>query len=186
MNTLLNKCHKQLGCLIIFPKGICYHLEGLYILLVSSGCYKNFLTLPIFSLRISYVLKNNFSYILTFYEFSTIIFYISDELRQFLKDCKYLEHVMSKSIFNAKLQCPAPNSEREKNIIPPDNYYPNIDSKSLTQRVKNKFENIRNGHFNLYINIRISYHLSNNKKNCIENWHLEIYIKFEKKKTRNL
>ena len=53
---------------------------------------------------------------------------------------------MSKSIFNAKLQCPAPNSEREKNIIPPDTYYPNIDSKSLTQRVKNKFENIRNEH----------------------------------------
>ena len=27
-----------------------------------------------------------------------------DELRQFLKECKYPEHVISKSIFNAKLQ----------------------------------------------------------------------------------
>ena len=29
-----------------------------------------------------------------------------DELRQFLKECKYPEHVISKSIFNAKLQGP--------------------------------------------------------------------------------
>ena len=30
-----------------------------------------------------------------------------DELRQFLQECKYSEHVISKCIFNAKLQGPA-------------------------------------------------------------------------------
>ena len=63
-----------------------------------------------------------------------------DELRQFLKECKYPEHVISKSIFNAKLQGPVPNPERSKNVIPfVTTYYPNIDSKSLMQTVKNKF-----------------------------------------------
>ena len=41
-----------------------------------------------------------------------------DELRQFLKDCKCPEHVISKRIFNAKLQSPAPNPDRSKNVIP--------------------------------------------------------------------
>ena len=70
-----------------------------------------------------------------------------DELRQFLKECKYPEHVISKSIFNAELQGPAPNSERSKNVILfVTTYYPNIDNKSLMQEVKNKFKNIRNEH----------------------------------------
>ena len=33
----------------------------------------------------------------------------SDELRQFLKECKYPEHIISKSIFILKLQDPTPN-----------------------------------------------------------------------------
>ena len=41
-----------------------------------------------------------------------------DKLRQFLKECKYREHVICKSIFNAKPQGPAPNRERSKNAIP--------------------------------------------------------------------
>ena len=70
-----------------------------------------------------------------------------DELRQFVKECKYPEHVISKSIFNAKLQGPAPNPERSKNVIPfVTSYYPNIDNKSLMQTVKSKFKNIRNEH----------------------------------------
>ena len=70
-----------------------------------------------------------------------------DELRQLLKGCKYPEHVISKNIFNAKLQGPARNPERSKNIIPfVTTYYPNIDNKSLMQTVKNKFKNIRNVH----------------------------------------
>ena len=48
-----------------------------------------------------------------------------DELRQFLKECKYPEHVISKSIFNAKLQGPAPNPDRSKNVISfVTTYYP--------------------------------------------------------------
>ena len=39
-----------------------------------------------------------------------------DELRQFLKECKYPEHVISKSIFNAKLQGPATN-QREVKVL---------------------------------------------------------------------
>ena len=63
-----------------------------------------------------------------------------DELRQFLKECKYPELVISKSIFNAKLQGPAANLERSKNVIPfVTTYYRNIDNKSLMQTVKNKF-----------------------------------------------
>ena len=70
-----------------------------------------------------------------------------DELRQFLKECKYPEDVISKGIFNAKLQGPAPNPERSKNVILfVTAYYPNIDNKSFMQTVKNKFENIRNEH----------------------------------------
>ena len=57
-----------------------------------------------------------------------------DNLRQFLKERKYPEHVVSQSIFNAKFQGPKPNPKRSKNIIPfVTNYYPNIDSKSLKQ-----------------------------------------------------
>ena len=53
-------------------------------------------------------------------------------LRQFLKDCKYIEHLISKSIFNAKLQGPTPNSERNKNIIPfVATDHSNNDNKSL-------------------------------------------------------
>ena len=70
-----------------------------------------------------------------------------DELRQFLKECKYPEHVISKSIFSAILQGPAPNPERSKKVIPfVATYYPNIDNKSLMKTVKNKFKNIRNEH----------------------------------------
>ena len=86
--------------------------------------------------------KNNIPYNLT----KRSIFFAStpgkviirlDELRQFLKDCKYPEHVISKSSFNAKLQDPAPNPSRSKNVIPFDTtYYPNIDNKSLMQTVK--------------------------------------------------
>ena len=47
-----------------------------------------------------------------------------DELRQFLKYCKYPEHVISKSTFNAKLQGPAPNLERRKNVVPFVTTYP--------------------------------------------------------------
>ena len=57
----------------------------------------------------------------------------------FLKDCKYPEHVISKSIFNAKLQGPVPNFERSKNVFPfITTYYPDIDKKPLMQTVKNK------------------------------------------------
>ena len=70
-----------------------------------------------------------------------------DELKQFLNDCKYPQHVISKSIFNAKLQGPAPNPERSKNIIPfVKTYYLNMDNKSLMQTVKNNLKNIRNEH----------------------------------------
>ena len=55
-----------------------------------------------------------------------------DELRQFLKECKHPEHVISKNIFNAKLQSTALNPERSKNVILfVTTYYPNIDNKSL-------------------------------------------------------
>ena len=57
-----------------------------------------------------------------------------DILRQVLKDCKYPTHVISKSIFNAKLQGPAPNLGKNKNVIPfVTTYHPNIDNKSLMQ-----------------------------------------------------
>ena len=70
-----------------------------------------------------------------------------DKLKQFLKDCKYSEHVISKSILNTKFQGPASNPERSKNVIPFVTIYcPNIDNKSWTQIVKNKFKNIRNEH----------------------------------------
>ena len=70
-----------------------------------------------------------------------------DELRQFLKECKYPEHVISKNIFNAKLQGPTPIPERSRNVIPiVTTYYPNIDNKSLLKTVKNKFKNITNEH----------------------------------------
>ena len=70
-----------------------------------------------------------------------------DELRQFLKECKHPEHVINKSIFNAKLQGPAPNHERSENVILfVTIYYPNIDNKSFIQTVKNKFKKLRNAH----------------------------------------
>ena len=110
--------------------------------------------------------KNNIPYKLT----KRIIVFVSspekvivhlDKLRQFLKDCKYPEHVTSKSIFNVNLQGPAPNPERSKNIIPfVTTTYPNIDNKSLMQTLKNKFKNIRNEHkfnLNLHVKIQISY-----------------------------
>ena len=68
-----------------------------------------------------------------------------DELKYFLKEYKYAEHVISKSIFSAKLQGPAPNPERSKTVIQfVTTYYPNIDNKSLMELAKNKFQNIRN------------------------------------------
>ena len=51
---------------------------------------------------------------------------------------------MSKSIFNAKLQGPASNPWRSKNVVPiVTTCYSHIDNKSLMQTVKNKFKNIR-------------------------------------------
>ena len=81
-----------------------------------------------------------------------------DELRQFLKECKYPEHVISKSIFNAKLQGPAPNPERSKKAVAfVTTYYPNIDKKSLMRTVKNKFKNVRNEHLRSIRKMQISY-----------------------------
>ena len=69
------------------------------------------------------------------------------DLRQLLKGCRNPKHVISKSIFNAKLQGPAPNPNKDKNVIPfVTTYYPKIDNKSLMQAVKNKFKNLRNKH----------------------------------------
>ena len=67
--------------------------------------------------------KNNIHYnlakrITVFVSNPEIVIICLDELRQFLKECKHREHVISKSIFNGKLQCPAPNRERSKNAIP--------------------------------------------------------------------
>ena len=54
-----------------------------------------------------------------------------DELTQFLKECHYPEDVITKSFFNAKVQGPAPNPEKSKNVMPfIITYYPNIDNKS--------------------------------------------------------
>ena len=56
-------------------------------------------------------------------------------------------HVISKFIFNAKIQGPASNLERNKNAIPfVTTYYLNIDNKSLMKTVKNKFKIINNKH----------------------------------------
>ena len=71
-----------------------------------------------------------------------------DELRQSLKECKCPEHVIRKSIFNAKRHGPAANPERNQNVtLFVTTYYPNINNKSLMKTVKNKFKNIKNEHF---------------------------------------
>ena len=95
-------------------------------------------------------IKNNIPYNLA----KRIIVFVSnpdnmitrlEELREFLKDCKYPEHVISQSFFNAKLQGPAPNPEKNKDIIPfVTTYYPNIRNRSLMKTVQSKFQNIRN------------------------------------------
>ena len=51
--------------------------------------------------------KNNISYnqakrIIVFVSYTEKVITRFDELRQFLKDCKHPEHVISKSIFNGK------------------------------------------------------------------------------------
>ena len=89
--------------------------------------------------------KNNISYNLG----TKIIVFVSNSEKAIirldeLKECKYAEHVISKSIFNTKLQGPAPNLERIRNVIPfVTTYYPNINNKSLMQTVKNKFKNYK-------------------------------------------
>ena len=97
-----------------------------------------------------------------------------DGLKQFLKECKYPEHVISRSIFNAKRLGPAPSPEKSKKVIPfVTNCCPNIDNKSLMQTVKNKLKNIRNEHLkSLYVKIWVSYCLWENQIIYIENWHL--------------
>ena len=63
------------------------------------------------------------------------------KLRQFLQEYKSPEHVISKSIFNPKLQGPAPNPERIQDVISFfTTYYANIDNKYLVKTVKNKFK----------------------------------------------
>ena len=67
-----------------------------------------------------------------------------DELRQFFKKCKYPEHVISKSIFNAKLHGPAPNPDGSKNVIPfVTTYYPNICNKKETYTEKTIGDNTK-------------------------------------------
>ena len=81
-----------------------------------------------------------------------------DELRQFLKNCKHLEHVMIKNIVSAELQGPALNPKRNKNLIPfATAYYPHIDHKSLMQTMKNKLKNTKNEQRKIR-KIRISYY----------------------------
>ena len=65
--------------------------------------------------------KNNIHYklaitIITFVCNSEEIIIFLVELRQFLTDCKYLEHVTSKTIFNTELQGPA-QTPRELKIL---------------------------------------------------------------------
>ena len=66
--------------------------------------------------------KNNIPYnlakrIIVFVSNPEKVIICLEELRQFLKECKHPEHAISKIIFNAKLQGPAPNPERSKNVI---------------------------------------------------------------------
>ena len=94
-------------------------------------------------------MKNNIPYNLA----KRIIVFVSnpgkvqvrlEELKRFLINCKYPEHVISKSIFNAKLQGPAPNPENKMNSIPfITTFYPNIDNKLTIKTIKEKFNNIR-------------------------------------------
>ena len=96
--------------------------------------------------------KNNISYklakrILAFVSNPEKVIISLAELRQFLKECKHPEYVISERIFNAKIQGPASKPERSKNVILfVTAYYPNIDNKSLMQIVKNKFKIISNEH----------------------------------------
>ena len=96
-----------------------------------------------------------------------------DKLRQFSKECKYPEHVISKSIFNARLRGPAPDPERSKHVIVfVTTFYFNTDNKSLMQTAKNIFKNIRNEYLiSLYKDTNL-YCLWNNAGICLENWHL--------------
>ena len=117
--------------------------------------------------------KNNIPYnlakrIILFVSNSEKVIIRLDELRQFLKECKYPEHVISKSIFNAKLQGPALNPERSKNVVPfVATYYPNIDNKSLMKTVKNKF--IRDEHLRFIYKDTNSILSLKQPKICIEN-----------------
>ena len=66
--------------------------------------------------------KNNIPYnlakrIILFVSNSEKVIIRLDELRQLLKECKCPEHVISESIFNAKLQGPATNPERRKMLF---------------------------------------------------------------------
>ena len=60
-----------------------------------------------------------------------------DQIKQFLKDCRYPEHVISETIFNAKPQYRSPNPEGNKNFIPfITSYYSDIDNKSLKKQTQ--------------------------------------------------
>ena len=69
-----------------------------------------------------------------------------NELKNWLKGCKYPENVINRAFPNARLQGPAPLKANPNNIPFVTTYYDNVNDNEKVEKIRRKFNNIQSDH----------------------------------------
>ena len=68
------------------------------------------------------------------------------ELKNWLKDCNYLDSVINQSFDIAKLQGPAPFTDNSKSILFVTTFYEIIDNEKVVRKIRSKLSNNQSTH----------------------------------------
>lgn len=69
-----------------------------------------------------------------------------EELRKWLKNCKYPDSIIDSSFHKAKLQGPAPFSNKSNNIPFVTTFHSNINNQNIVKEINQKIDNIQSNH----------------------------------------
>ena len=90
------------------------------------------------------------------------------ELKNWLKDCKYPDSIISQSFYNAKIQCPAPFTDNSKNIPFLTIYYENIDNEKVVRKIRSKLSNIQSKHLSEVFRNKMLFFHKSSPETCSE------------------
>ena len=72
--------------------------------------------------------------------------YRLNELKNWLKSCKYLENVINRAFRNARLQCSASLKTNSNNIPFVTTYFDNVNNNKKVKKIRRKFNHIQSDH----------------------------------------